>query len=106
MEPKKEIGWVEAAVATLDDTRLSPDERMDVVTLISGHIRNTQAREVAGTQPWHDRDYGDLLRLGPQQFPALHQLASGRTRTPRQSRVFGLRCVLDGVETALGRAEA
>ena len=98
----KEIGWVEAAVATLDDTRLTPDERMDVVTMISGHIRNTQAREVAGTQPWHDRSYGDLLRRSPEQFPALCQLASGRTRTPRQARGFGLRCVLDGVEKALG----
>ena len=102
----RETGWVEAAVAALDGTRLSPDERMDVVTLISGHIRNTQAREVAGTQPWHDRNYGDLLRLSPDQFPALYELATDRTRSPRQSRGFGLRCVLDGVETALGRAEA
>ena len=98
----REIGWVEAAVAALDDTPLSPAARMDVVTLISGHIRNTQAREDAGTQPWHDRSYGDVLRRRPEQFPALNQLATGRTRTPRQSRDFGLRCVLDGVEQALG----
>lgn len=84
---------------------LSPDERMDVVTLLSGHIRNTQAREVAGTQPWHDRTYGDLLRHRPEQFRALRQLATDRTRTPGQARDFGLRCVLDGIEKVIGGAE-
>ena len=101
----KEIGWVEVAVATLDDTKLSPDERMDVVTLLSGHIRNTQAREVAGTQPWHDRNYADLLQQRPEQFPALRKLATDRTRTPRQARDFGLSCVLDGVEKSIGDAD-
>ena len=78
---------------------------MDVVTLMSGHIRNTEALEVAGTQPWHDRSHVDLLRAQPQRFPALSELATRRTRSPRQARDFGLRCVLDGVEKAIGDAK-
>lgn len=96
-----ETGWVEAAVATLGDTPLSPTERMDVVTLISGHIRNTQGVEVAGTFPWHDRTHSDVLRDRRDSFPALNEIAARRTRTPRQTRDFGLRCLLDGVEQAI-----
>ena len=96
-----ETGWVEAAVAALGDTPLSPTERMDVVTLISGHIRNTQAVDVAGTQPWHDRSHSDLLRDRHDRFPALNEIGTRRTRTPRQTRDFGLRCLLDGVEQAI-----
>ncbi len=41
-----------------------------------------------------------------QGFPALRKLATGRTRNPRQARDFGLRCVLDGIEKAIGDADA
>jgi AcrR family transcriptional regulator len=97
----REMGWVEAAVAALRETPLTPAERMDVITLISGHIRNTQALGDAGTQPWHDRSHRDLLRDRADQFPALHELTARRTRAPRQTRDFGLQCVLDGVEKAI-----
>jgi AcrR family transcriptional regulator len=96
-----ETGWVEAAMAVLEDTPLSPAERMDVVTLISGHLRNTQASDVAGTQPWHDRTHSELLRERRDRFPALNDAVNRRTRTPRQTRDFGLRCLLDGVEQAI-----
>ena len=102
----RETEWVETAFAALGDTPLSPAERMDVVTLMSGHIRNTEALEVAGTQPWHDRGHVDLLRGQPERFPALIELATHRTRSPRQARGFGLKCVLDGVEKAIGDAKA
>ena len=102
----REMGWVEAAVAALGETPLSATERMDVVTLISGHIRNTQALDDAGTQPWHDRSHVELVRDRPDQFPALHEMTARRTRTPRQTRDFGLQCVLDGVEQAIRSAGA
>jgi AcrR family transcriptional regulator len=96
----REMGWVEAAVDALGDTPLSPGERIDVVTLISGHIRNTQALEVAGTQPWHDQRHAALLKDRADRFPALHELAV-RNRSPRQTRDFGLQCLLDGVHQAM-----
>lgn len=102
----RETGWVESAVAALDGTPLSPIERMDVVTLMSGHLRNTQAVDVAGTQPWHDRSHLALLQEQPDRFPALLQLPARATRTPRQTRDFGLRCILDGVQQAIDAAGA
>jgi AcrR family transcriptional regulator len=102
-----ETGWVETAVAALGETPLSPTERMDVVTLLSGHLRNTHGVESAGTQPWHagpwayDRTHNEMIRERPDRFPALHEVAGRRTRTPRQTRDFGLRCLLDGVEQAI-----
>lgn len=98
----REMGWVEVAVAALADTSLDADEQMAVVTLISGHIRNTQALDVAGTQPWHDPRHASLIADRGDRYPALHQLAGRRGRTPRQTRDFGLRCLLDGVEAAAG----
>lgn len=99
----REMAWSEAAAAALADTALSPAERMDVVTLISGHLRNTQTPGVAGTQPWHERGHFDLVREHREQFPTLYELGATRTRTPRQTRDFGLRCVLDGIDNAIRR---
>jgi AcrR family transcriptional regulator len=100
----REMGWVEVAVAALDVTPLTADERMDVVTVISGHLRNTHGLDVAGTQPWHDLTYRELLRVHHDRFPALHALATRHIRKPRQTREFGLRCVLDGVAAAIDAA--
>lgn len=100
----REMAWTEAAVATLADTPLAPADRMDVVTLISGHVRNTQASEVAGTQPWHDRGHTTGVRNRREQFPTLYELGPSRSRTSRQARDFGLRCILDGIEAAIGEA--
>ena len=97
----REMGWVESAVAALRDTPLTPSERMDVVAMLSGQIRNSQAQEVAGTLPWHDRRHIELVRAHPDRFPALLEFSARPTRTPQQTRDFGLRCVLDGVEKAI-----
>jgi AcrR family transcriptional regulator len=101
----REMGWVEAAVATLDNTPLTAEERIDVVTVISGHLRNTHRFDVAGTQPWHDPTHAELLRTHRDRFPALEQLGTRHTRQPRQTREFGLRCILDGVAMAIEAAQ-
>jgi hypothetical protein len=93
-------------VAALDGTPLSPIERMDVVMLMSGHLRDTQAVDVTGRQPWHDRSHLALLQEQPDRFPALLQLPARATRTPRQTRDFGMRCILDGVQQAIDAAGA
>ena len=98
----REIGWVEAGVAALEGTALTPAERFDVVVLISGHLRNTQSAGVAGTQPWHEGPHAGLIGADPGRFPALAGLLTARVRTPRQNRDFGLRCLLDGVAARLG----
>ena len=95
----REAGWTEAAVAAMDNTPLAPDQRMDVVTTVSGLLRNTQSGIVTGTQPWHAAPHVQLMREHADRFPALGRVvAGGRPRNPRQARDFGLRCFLDGVE--------
>lgn len=93
----REVGWVEAGVAALDGTALTRDERFDVVVSISGHLRNTQSTQAAGTQPWHEGPHARLIGTDTERFPALAGLLTARARTPRQTRDFGLRCLLDGV---------
>jgi AcrR family transcriptional regulator len=94
----REAGWTEALVAALDDTPLTPAERMDLASVLSGHLRNTQAIDVAGTQPWHDARHVALVREHSDRFPALAETTRHRARSPRQTRDFGLQCLLDGVE--------
>ncbi len=94
----REVGWVEAGVSALDSTSLTPNERFDVVVLISGHLRNTQSGDVAGTQPWHAGPHAQLIDENADRFPHLGRLGTAEVRTPRQTRDFGLRCLLDGVE--------
>jgi hypothetical protein len=99
----REAGWTEAAVAALEDTTLSPGQRMDVISTVSGLLRNTQSGLVAGTQPWHDATLIRLVGEQPDRFPALGRAAKVRARSPRQAREFGLRCLLDGVEQHIQR---
>ncbi|GIE94208.1 TetR/AcrR family transcriptional regulator [Paractinoplanes rishiriensis] len=100
----REVGWVEAAIAALAETPLPVAERMDVVTVISGHLRNTHGPDVAGTQPWHDSTHDELLRAYRERFPALEALDTRPVRRPRQTREFGLRCILDGVARTIETA--
>ncbi len=100
----REVGWVEAAVAALGDTPLSPGQRMDVVTTVSGLLRNTQSGIVTGTQPWHADRHVQLIGERADDFPALSVVATAGRRDPREARDFGLRCFLDGVELQIERA--
>lgn len=78
----REIGWVEAGVAALDATVLTPHERFDVVVLISGHLRNTQSGDVAGTQPWHAGPHATLIGENADRFPHLARIAPPRSARP------------------------
>lgn len=99
-----EVGWIEVAVGVLSQTSLSPAERMDVVTLICGHIRNTQSVDVAGTQPWNSSRQFELIRDRAEDYPTLARIGPRRASSPRQTRAFGLRCILDGLELHMGPA--
>lgn len=116
----REVGWTECAVAAFDGTPLDGAERLDAAFIVFGHIRNTQSMTTAGTQPWKsDRQFDPTLRdLVPdyaERFPALTAAtASATTATAAGdraglddgfrgdgSRVFGLRCILDGLEVLI-----
>ncbi|BCB91246.1 TetR family transcriptional regulator [Phytohabitans suffuscus] len=98
----RETGWTEAAVAALEGTGLTGAERMDAVSLLGGHVRNT--RSAAGTQPWTaDRRLSpllaDLVRRDKERFPALVAAIDEAGRRPDDSGwTFGLARILDGIE--------
>jgi len=112
----KEVGWTECAVAAFDGTPLDGTEKLDAAFIVFGHIRNTQSRTTAGTQPWradHDGRRLDafLHELVPDyadRFPALTAAtaeaaaADGDGDGPGDNgRAFGLRCILDGLDVLI-----
>jgi len=107
------VGWMEDGLAAMGDTRLSGQEKLSVILLVSGFVRN-EATLMAGlvaaaatdaTMRSIMVDYGTILRTvaDPARFPAVQEvLASGAFEDdddPDLEFVFGLERVLDGVES-------
>lgn len=97
-----EVGWVDRALGTLAGTALEPAERMALVLMICGHVRNTQSVDTAGTQPWASSQQRDVLMDRRNDFPALMQMFD-TCESPDRGRAFGLTCLLDGVEAVLAK---
>ncbi|MGH3738622.1 MAG: TetR/AcrR family transcriptional regulator [Micromonosporaceae bacterium] len=94
----REAGWVEVAVRALDDTPLNPAEKLNVVRLISGHIRNTHSahRAGTGTDPTQfGAAFVSVLEKYREDYPAL--IAAGSAPADSDARQFGLDRILDGV---------
>lgn len=105
----REVAWVEAALQIFEPLALTAAERMDTVRMLFGHLRTTHTTVPAGARPWSaDSDGGatmrDLVTEHAQRFPALSAVMSAPGREVRRY-VFGLRCLLDGVEAAVARRE-
>jgi AcrR family transcriptional regulator len=107
-----QIAWLERGLSALRATNLTEAEKMSVIILISGFVRN-EARLAANisaailatgsTAQEAMTSYGRLLRrlTDAERFPALHAvIASGAIDTPDppddQFR-FGLERILDGI---------
>lgn len=94
----RESGWVEVALRALDGASLQPAEKLNVVRLISGHIRNTQSAQRAGTgldPAQFGTAFQDVLTEHSERYPAL--LAAGSAQAGSDARGFGLERILDGV---------
>jgi AcrR family transcriptional regulator len=115
-----QVAWMEATLGSLHDTRLAEDEKLSVILLISGYVRNVATMELdiseafraaGGTPDEVMSAYGRLIaRLtDPQRFPALTAvIKSGvmdKADDPDDEFIFGLERILDGID-ALVRARA
>jgi AcrR family transcriptional regulator len=104
--------WLEAGLRTLRDTGLTEPEKLSVMLLLSGFVRNEAtlgaeigaASSAAGaTEPQIMPVWGQLLAnlTDPQRFPALRAaLASeafDQDDDPDDEFVFGLERILDGI---------
>jgi AcrR family transcriptional regulator len=109
------IAWLERGLGCLGDTGLREDEKLSVMLLLTGFVRNqatldadiSAAQAAGATPPEVMASYGRLLaRLtDPERFPALHAvIGSGVLEEPDDidaEFVFGLERVLDGIETLI-----
>jgi hypothetical protein len=106
-----QIAWLEDGLRSLGGTGLAEGEKMSVILLVSGYVRNeaTLAADLAAAAAasgggqlmptWSQQ----LVRLtDAERFPALHAaLGSGvfdQDDDPDDEFVFGLERVLDGIE--------
>jgi AcrR family transcriptional regulator len=111
--------WIEDGLSSMHDTGLAEAEKLSVILLLSGYVRNaaTLAADMgadasaSGTQPQIMPTWGRLLAqlTEAENFPALHSaLASGvfdQDDDPEDEFAFGLERLLDGIDT-LVRARA
>lgn len=118
-----QVLWLERGLRCLRDTGLAEGEKLSVMLLLTGFVRNwagleadlAEAAQAAGSdEQTAMSDYGRLLaRLtDAERFPALHAVIEAGVldepespEDPDAEFVFGLERVLDGIE-ALVRARS
>jgi AcrR family transcriptional regulator len=101
-----QIAWLEDGLRALGDTGLTEPEKLSVILLVSGYVRNeaTLAADLGDPDEEIMPAWGrQVARLtDPERFPALHAaLASdvvARDDDPDDEFIFGLERVLDGVD--------
>ncbi|MGW7102466.1 TetR/AcrR family transcriptional regulator C-terminal domain-containing protein [Streptomyces sp. NPDC054838] len=101
----REVGWMERALAAMEECVLSGAEAMDAVVLVSGHVRGIaeQERAMGGTAAGPDADLGrvldEVMREHGAGYPALTAaLASVAAHGGQdQALEFGLERILDGI---------
>jgi AcrR family transcriptional regulator len=117
-----QIAWLDRGLGCLRDTGLEEGEKLSVMLLLTGYVRNyatleadlTEGARASGSDPQAaSSSYGRLLAklTDAERFPALHTLlASGlfdqeAPEDPDAEFTFGLERVLDGID-ALVRARS
>jgi AcrR family transcriptional regulator len=100
------LQWMDGALAALDGTPLSPQERVAVLLLVTGQARWEASvirgyAAAPGTITENDRANAHILKtlVTPEDFPALHPvIESGAFEAEDDPFSFGFELLLDGVE--------
>ena len=109
-----QTAWMEDGLRALAGTGLAEGEKLSVILLVSGYVRNEatlSAQLAAAAGPIMPAWSRQLTRLtDAERFPALHAaLASGvfdQDDDPDDEFTFGLERVLDGIEVLVRRRGA
>ena len=109
-----QTAWMEDGLRALAGTGLAEGEKLSVILLVSGYVRNEatlSAQLAAAAGPIMPACSRQLTRLADaERFPALHAaLASGvfdQDDDPDDEFTFGLERVLDGIEALVRRRGA
>ena len=111
-----QMAWLEFGLAALRSTGLTEAEKLSVILLLSGYVRNAAGlaadlETAASAAPGVEfmPAWSALIRrlTDPGQFPALHAAlrspAFDHDDDPDDEFVFGLERVLDGIEALVAR---
>ncbi|MEU6556657.1 TetR/AcrR family transcriptional regulator [Streptomyces sp. NPDC046915] len=105
LEPGQ-LSWLERGLRTLARTGLTPDEKLSVMLLMVGYVRNNaQLSSGLASKEQSEAElmaeYGQAMDkfVDAENFPAVRELIdAGTFETADDDFGFGLRRVLDGVE--------
>ena len=118
------LSWHEAFLQTIADTKLSPEDMMDVLSVVHGYVSGSSDTAISlaratsrgiSFEEWAQAVGSDLCRaINDPRYPMLSAILSsksggispgsplpargGRPRTMDESFDFGLERVLDGIE--------
>jgi AcrR family transcriptional regulator len=118
------LSWHEAFLQTIADTGLSPEDMMDVLSVVHGYVSGSSDTAISlaratsrgiSTDEWAQAVSADLCRaINDLRYPLLSGILTsqsggiseasplpargGRARTMDESFDFGLQVVLDGIE--------
>lgn len=93
-----ELAWMEAALATLADTRLRSAERLDVVAVLAGHVR-ALAQQASGAEAHLTTMITQLLAGRESRYPQVTATMRSALIEGGQEQAldFGLGLILDGL---------
>lgn len=102
-----QLSWLDAGLALLRGTALPPIERMSVMLLVSGYVRNEATLAIVGDEARRTEGARETVEqvarlLDPERFPALSEVVESGAFTAAPFEfdhfAYGLRLILDSVE--------
>lgn len=99
-----ELGWTEAGLRALRTTSLSGAARLDVLALVSGHVRAITQQSAGSQTPDVESGYAevmaDLLNQRGDRYPEVVAAFADAAASDDQNNAleFGLDRILDGIE--------
>lgn len=104
-----ELAWMESAVSALAGTGLRGGERMDVVVVLVGHVRNIAAQAWTAPGSGPEKQLGailvELMREHGDRYPAVNAALTSAMEDAAQDQAldFGLDRILDGVGVLIAK---
>ncbi|MFG1884997.1 TetR/AcrR family transcriptional regulator [Micromonospora sp. NPDC049102] len=117
----QQLGWMEDGLGCLDGTPLPESEKMSILLLVTGYVRNeamltnqiAEGSRAAGVEPGELMPaYGAMVArlIDPGRFPALTRVLDAGVLNqddgPDDEFTFGLDRILDGVEALIAHRTA
>jgi AcrR family transcriptional regulator len=103
-----ELSWMEAALAMLAESGLSPGDRHSAFIAVISHVRGHASLQRLRDRNQSANDLAPILESEANRYPALLKaLNSGNfSSNPARAFEFGLDCILDGIRSRVRRPKA